>query len=108
MGAAILPDLATEIIIPACAVVGIVFALVQWLLVSKVKLSHHKLDETAADYKNGFTEALIEEEEGINGESVAQKVADIQNAISEGTIEIHAFIHLRSRTRICITTCMRQ
>lgn len=87
MGAAILPDLGTEILIPACAVVGIVFALFQWILVSKVKLSsdkHHSSAAAASDGKNGFTEALIEEEEGINEHSVVQKCADIQNAISEG------------------------
>ena len=78
-----MPDLATEILIPVCAVIGIIFALVQWLLVSKVKLSHDKFD-AGADGKNGFTEALIEEEEGINGDSIVQKCADIQNAISEG------------------------
>lgn len=86
VSAAILPDLGTLILIPVCALVGIVFALVQWVLVSKVKLSSDKphSSSSSADGKNGFTEALIEEEEGINEPSVVQKCAEIQNAISEG------------------------
>ncbi|GFQ01779.1 pyrophosphate-energized vacuolar membrane proton pump [Phtheirospermum japonicum] len=80
----LLPDLGTEILIPICAVVGIAFALVQWLLVAKVKAADGKTD--AADGKTGFTEALISEEEGINDHSVVRKCADIQAAISEGAI----------------------
>ena len=38
MGVTLLPDLGTEILIPVCAVVGIAFSLIQWLLVSKVKI----------------------------------------------------------------------
>ncbi|XP_031108787.1 pyrophosphate-energized vacuolar membrane proton pump-like [Ipomoea triloba] len=80
-GVTILPDLGTEILIPVCAVIGIAFALIQWVLVSKVKLSP---DNSAPTAKNGFSESLIEEEEGINDHSVVHKCADIQNAISEG------------------------
>jgi len=83
MGAAILSELGTEILVPACAVVGIAFALVQWVLVSQVKLSPGK--GTDGD-KNGYTEALIEEEEGINEHSIIHKCAEIQNAISEGEV----------------------
>lgn len=79
----ILSDLGTEIIIPICAVVGIIFSLFQWYLVSQVKLS---LEKPSADDKNGYTEALIEEEEGINDHTVVQKCAEIQTAISEGKI----------------------
>ncbi|KVH93751.1 Pyrophosphate-energised proton pump [Cynara cardunculus var. scolymus] len=81
MGTTILSDLGTEIVIPICALVGIVFSLFQWYLVSQVKLS---LEKPAAGDKNGFTEALIEEEEGINDHTVVQKCAEIQTAISEG------------------------
>ncbi|KAL0451840.1 UNVERIFIED_CONTAM: Pyrophosphate-energized vacuolar membrane proton pump [Sesamum latifolium] len=80
----LLPDLGTQILIPICALVGIAFALVQWLLVSKVKLSTDK--SSSADGKNGFTEALIEEEDGVSDHSVVRKCADIQSAISEGGI----------------------
>lgn len=83
MGTELLPDLGTEIVIPACAVVGIVFALFQWVLVSKVKLTNDKFDP-AANNKNGVAESLIEEEEGVNQDIVVQKCADIQSAISEG------------------------
>ena len=83
MGAAILSDLMTQILIPVCAVVGIAFSLLQWMIVSRVKVSTEKQSPAAKD-KNGFTDSLIEEEEGINDHSVVQKCAEIQNAISEG------------------------
>nr|6AFT_A Chain A, Pyrophosphate-energized vacuolar membrane proton pump [Vigna radiata var. radiata]6AFT_B Chain B, Pyrophosphate-energized vacuolar membrane proton pump [Vigna radiata var. radiata] len=84
MGAAILPDLGTEILIPVCAVIGIAFALFQWLLVSKVKLSAVRDASPNAAAKNGYNDYLIEEEEGINDHNVVVKCAEIQNAISEG------------------------
>ncbi|GFS35691.1 inorganic H pyrophosphatase family protein [Actinidia rufa] len=83
MGAGILSDLATEILIPVCAVIGIAFSLIQWVLVSRVQLSPDK-HSSANDGKNGFAESLIEEEEGLNDHNVVQKCAEIQNAISEG------------------------
>ncbi|KAA8535180.1 hypothetical protein F0562_030183 [Nyssa sinensis] len=83
MGAAILSDLGTEIFIPVCAVIGIAFSLVQWVLVSRVKVSPEK-ESSANNGKNGYSESLIEEEEGLNDHSVVQKCAEIQNAISEG------------------------
>ncbi|GMP60234.1 hypothetical protein CsSME_00023188 [Camellia sinensis var. sinensis] len=86
MGEALLSDLGTEIVIPVCAVIGIVFSLVQWVIVSKVKVSPEKSSPAAANNnKNGgFTESLIEEEEGLNEHNVVQKCAEIQSAISEG------------------------
>lgn len=86
-GEIILPDLATFILIPLCAVIGIAFSLVQWILVSRVKVSDEKR-VGEGDGKNGFTESLIEEEEGNNDHNVVRKCADIQNAISEGLISI--------------------
>ncbi|KAG6413022.1 hypothetical protein SASPL_125719 [Salvia splendens] len=77
-GATLLSDLGTEIVIPICALIGIAFAALQWLLVSKVKLS------TAAASKNGITDPLVEEEDGVADHSVVRKCADIQAAISEG------------------------
>lgn len=82
MVAAILPPLGTEILIPICAVIGIGFALFQWILVSKVKLS---ASNDSANNKNEFNDYLIEEEEGINDHAVVIKCAEIQNAISEGS-----------------------
>jgi inorganic pyrophosphatase len=84
MGAVILPDLGTEILIPACAVIGIVFALFQWLIVSKVKLTAGIDSSSEPAPKNGYNDSLIEEEEGINDHNVVLKCAEIQNAISEG------------------------
>ena len=82
----LLPDLGTEILISACAVVGIAFSLIQWLIVSKVKVtpsSEHASANNGAG-KNGFADHLIEEEEGLNDHSIVLKCAEIQTAISEG------------------------
>ncbi|XP_042421348.1 pyrophosphate-energized vacuolar membrane proton pump-like [Zingiber officinale] len=83
MGAAILSDLLTEVLIPASAVVGISFALMQWVLVSKVRLLPSEGD-AAGTGKNGYSEYLIDEEEGLNDHNVVVKCAEIQRAISEG------------------------
>ncbi|KAJ0458797.1 putative inorganic diphosphatase [Helianthus annuus] len=83
MVAALLSDLATEIIIPVCAVIGILFSLIQWALVSRVKLTPDR-NGPSSNNKNGFNDSLIEEEEGVNEHNVVAKCAEIQNAISEG------------------------
>lgn len=81
----LLSDLATEIVIPVCAVVGIVFSLVQWVLVSRVQLSSDRNTNSGpANNKNGCNDYLIEEEDGINDHDVVIKCAEIQSAISEG------------------------
>ncbi|XP_028776411.1 pyrophosphate-energized vacuolar membrane proton pump [Neltuma alba] len=85
MGATLLSELATEIAIPVCAIVGIVFSLVQWFLVSRVKLTPERHGPSSSpSNKNGYGDYLIEEEEGINDHNVVVKCADIQSAISEG------------------------
>ncbi|KAF3450912.1 hypothetical protein FNV43_RR07001 [Rhamnella rubrinervis] len=85
MGATLLPELATEVVIPVCAVIGIAFSLVQWILVSRVSLTTERnAASSAPNNKNGFNDYLIEEEEGVNDHNVVAKCADIQNAISEG------------------------
>ncbi|XP_048131267.1 LOW QUALITY PROTEIN: pyrophosphate-energized vacuolar membrane proton pump [Rhodamnia argentea] len=83
---ALLSALATEIFIPAGAVVGIVFSLVQWFLVSRVKLTPEQraLPDDSDDRKNGFSDGLIEEEESINEHIVLSRCGEIQRAISEG------------------------
>lgn len=90
MGAAILPDLGAEILIPVCAVIGIAFALVQWVLVSNIRLSPARdasgNSPGAGGGKNGCTDYLIEEEEGLNDHNVVIKCAEIQSAISEGEL----------------------
>ncbi|KAL1128233.1 hypothetical protein V6Z11_A13G234600 [Gossypium hirsutum] len=85
MGASILSDFGAEILIPVCAVIGIAFSLVQWVLVSKVKLSPGRDSvNNGSGAKNGYSDYLIEEEEGLNDHSVVLKCAEIQSAISEG------------------------
>lgn len=88
MGEAVLSEMATEIVVPVCAVIGIAFSLVQWVLVSRVKLTseRHASGGSGSNSKNGYSDYLIEEEEGINDHSVVTKCADIQTAISEGEI----------------------
>ncbi|KAG2609805.1 hypothetical protein PVAP13_4KG090000 [Panicum virgatum] len=79
---AILSALATEVLIPVAGVIGIAFAVVQWVLVSRVKLS--PAAAAAGGSKNDYGDYLIEEEEGLNDHNVVVKCAEIQNAISEG------------------------
>ncbi|KAI3437210.1 Prephenate/arogenate dehydrogenase domain-containing protein [Psidium guajava] len=84
---ALLSALATEIVIPVCAGVGILFSLVQWLLVSRVKLAPEPRAPSSSSpnsNKNGYSDFLIEEEEGVSDQSGVAKCAEIQSAISEG------------------------
>ncbi|XP_042474435.1 pyrophosphate-energized vacuolar membrane proton pump-like isoform X1 [Zingiber officinale] len=83
MWEAILLDLFTNVLIPVTTVVRIAFALLQWLLVSKVRLSPPEADAEGTG-KNGYFEYLIDEEEGLNDHNVVVKCAEIQRAISEG------------------------
>ncbi|XP_044958326.1 pyrophosphate-energized vacuolar membrane proton pump-like [Hordeum vulgare subsp. vulgare] len=81
---AILGELGTEILIPVCGVIGIVFAVAQWFIVSKVKVTPSTAF-AAAGAKNGYGDYLIEEEEGLNDHNVVIKCAEIQTAIREGS-----------------------
>ena len=70
-----------QVLIPASALVGIVFALLQWYLVSKVKVS--------GDSSNGLSDKLIEDEEdGVNNREASIKCAEIQHAISVGNLSL--------------------
>ncbi|MCD7460837.1 Pyrophosphate-energized vacuolar membrane proton pump 1 [Datura stramonium] len=70
MESALLPDLGTNIVIPVCAVVGIVFSLFQWYLVSRVKVSSERgATSPSNNNKSGYNNYLIEEEEGINNQN---------------------------------------
>ncbi|VAI81091.1 unnamed protein product [Triticum turgidum subsp. durum] len=91
VAAAILPELATQLVVPVAAAVGIAFAVLQWVLVSKVKVAPEPRGEggsagggAGAGGKDGASEYLIEEEEGLNDHNVVLKCAEIQTAISEG------------------------
>lgn len=74
----------TQIVIPVAALVGIGFALFQWFLVSKVRVSGGSRSD------DGYRDNLIEgeEEEGIDNDEVVVKCAEIQNAISLGTLSL--------------------
>uniref|UniRef100_A0A8I6XBT0 H(+)-exporting diphosphatase n=1 Tax=Hordeum vulgare subsp. vulgare TaxID=112509 RepID=A0A8I6XBT0_HORVV len=80
---AILGELGKEILIPVCEVIGIVFAIAQWFIVSKVKVTPGATS-AAVGAKNGYSDYLIEVEEGLNDHNVIVKCAGIQTAISEG------------------------
>ncbi|KAF3789054.1 Pyrophosphate-energized vacuolar membrane proton pump [Nymphaea thermarum] len=86
MGEAILSETVTEVLIPVASVVGIAYALLQWFLVSRVKLSPEQLPTSSnnSSKKNGLSEYLVEEEEGLSDHNVVSKCAEIQKAISEG------------------------
>ncbi|XP_047339242.1 pyrophosphate-energized vacuolar membrane proton pump-like [Impatiens glandulifera] len=83
----LMSETVTQIVIPLSALVGIVFALVQWVIVSKVKVSVG----SGVDI-NGYNDRLIEEqedddqqeEEGVDPDEAVAKCAEIQNAISVG------------------------
>lgn len=87
---ALLSDQGTEIVIPVCAVIGIVFSLVQWFIVSKVKVTPGAPAEKNG--KNGYHDYLIEED-GIDDQNVVIKCAEIQNAISEGQCSFISYCH---------------
>ena len=80
---AILGELGTQVLIPVAGVIGIVFAVAQWAIVSKVKVTPGAAS-AAGGAKNGYGDYLIEEEEGLNDHNVVVKCAEIQTAISEG------------------------
>nr|WRQ20302.1 pyrophosphate-energized vacuolar membrane proton pump 1 [Citrullus colocynthis] len=69
----------TQLLIPAAALLGIGFALLQWLLVSRVKVSSYPDDESQ---ENNLIEGG--QEEGIDDVEVVAKCAEIQKAISVG------------------------
>ena len=73
----------TQLLIPVAALVGIGFALLQWFLVSKVKVSSN---DSSNGYKDKLIEADDEEEEGIDNLEVSIKCAEIQHAISVGEL----------------------
>jgi inorganic pyrophosphatase len=84
---ALLSEGLTQILIPVAALIGLAFALLQWFLVSKVKVSYGSGDGN--DYKDKLIPG--EEEEGIDNFEVTMKCAEIQNAISEGELSPFPF-----------------
>ncbi|BBN09237.1 H+-translocating diphosphatase [Marchantia polymorpha subsp. ruderalis] len=70
------------IFIPASCLIGILFALLQWYVVSLVKVGG---GSSSNGNKNGHSDYLLDSsEEGGDEASVIEKVKSIQEAISEG------------------------
>ncbi|KAI4971994.1 hypothetical protein ZWY2020_002919 [Hordeum vulgare] len=86
------------VVVPLAAVVGIAFEVLQWVLVSKVKVTTEPCIEggeaSAGGGKYGAREYLIEEEEGLNDHNVVLKCAEIQTAISEGQGRTKYLLHM--------------
>ncbi|KAG2694662.1 hypothetical protein I3843_08G151600 [Carya illinoinensis] len=70
----------TQVLIPVAALIGLGFALLQWYLVSKVRVSGHSGGHKS--YKDSLIEGDFEE--GVDSLEVSAKCAEIQNAISVG------------------------
>ncbi|KAJ4768088.1 K(+)-insensitive pyrophosphate-energized proton pump [Rhynchospora pubera] len=71
-------------LIPVAALIGIAFALYQWYLVSKIKVS---VDNQTHENGNGNVNGengIHEMEEGVDGLDVRKKCAEIQEAVSIG------------------------
>ena len=85
MGGALLSESVTGILIPVAAVIGIGFALLQWVLVSRVKVGP---DSSSSRSNRSYNERLLDEadEDGGDPRNVVPKCAEILNAISEGMI----------------------
>lgn len=83
MGGALLSETLTGILIPVAAVIGIGFALLQWVLVSRVKVGP---DSSSSRSNGSYNELLLDEadEDGGDARNAVPKCAEIQNAISEG------------------------
>lgn len=81
-----MPDVVVQLVIPIAAVIGIIFSLLQWYLVSRVKLFGERDRGVGAESKNGLNVYLVDEEDGLDDQSVVNKCAEIQTAISEGLV----------------------
>ncbi|KAJ7534518.1 hypothetical protein O6H91_13G097700 [Diphasiastrum complanatum] len=84
MAATVLHPLAVEIFIPVAAGVGILFALVQWFIVSRVSVSSSKDGQHPPISNNGYNDYLLQEEGGIDESDAVAKCSEIQAAIAEG------------------------
>lgn len=105
MGEAVLSDFLTEILIPVAAIIGIAFSLIQWVLVSRVKLSPERQPPSSGNKNGGLSDYLIEEEEGFNDHNVVAKCAEIQNAISEGAFRRRLDLSLSDLELFSVSSC---
>lgn len=80
-----------EVLIALAAVIGIGFALMQWFLVSKIKLSEQPAKRTKSKADDGVHD---DEEEGSDGSEAVRKCAEIQNAISIGERFVSEFLSI--------------
>jgi inorganic pyrophosphatase len=81
---ALLSEALTQTLIPAAALIGIGFALFQWFLVSRVRVSNDEY---------GYNDSLIEnEEEGVDDFDAVIKCSEIQSAISVGELSLPLFL----------------
>ena len=90
---------AADVVIPACAVIGIVFAAWQWFLVAKVKVSAYAsavngghgqpvFRQESEDHGDSRTGGESDDEEdGGDGPAAVARCAEIQNAISVGEFD---------------------
>jgi hypothetical protein len=77
------PDIAMEILIPACAMVGIGFSLVQWLIVSRFKVSPGNNSDSDRDGRESGGD--VKEEE--HGEPlVVGVIAKVELVVEVGEI----------------------
>lgn len=75
----LLSEAVAQAVIPAAAAVGILFALLQWFLVSRVSVSG------GSEESDGYDNNLMGDEEGsMDDHTVVLKCAEIQSAISVG------------------------
>ena len=80
-GMGLMSEAFSQTLIPVCALIGILFALVQWFLVSRIRVASSGPDS----YEDQLIEEDDEQVEGIDSaEVVNKKCAEIQNAISVG------------------------
>lgn len=73
----------TQILIPVAAFIGIGFALIQWFLVSKVKVTSGIIENGSFNQRNRLIEE-DDQETGVDSDQLVFKCAEIQNAISVG------------------------
>ena len=83
---ALATDMAAEIGIPLAAAAGILFALLQWFLVSRVSIS---VDSEVND------DLMHDEEEFLDQQAIVTRCAEIQSAISVGELKNFTFSKLK-------------
>ncbi|EEE62395.1 hypothetical protein OsJ_17186 [Oryza sativa Japonica Group] len=87
---ALIGTVAAEVLIPLAAVIGILFAVLQWYMVSRVAVPPHDgvggagKVERESDGGDGDGDGVDDEEDGVDYRGVEARFAEIQHAISRG------------------------